>query len=166
MPPKFSPIRGAQGFQQSNPSILCTASLLGSLQIFKEAGMMPALRKRSVKLTGYLESRLQESKFYVPVEDVTARYPAGDVAPDTKPGFTIITPSNPDARGSQLSLAFLPLGCGVMQKANDALKERGIIGDEREPDVIRLAPTALYNNGDDCDKAVAQIEKVMESISL
>jgi kynureninase len=33
MPKQFSPIRGAQGFVQSNPSVLAVASLLGSLEV-------------------------------------------------------------------------------------------------------------------------------------
>jgi kynureninase len=165
MPPTFSPIRGAQGFQQSNPSILAVASLIGSLQVFKEAGMMPALRARSVKLTGYLEAQLSKSAFYVPVSDVPARYPTdGSATKNTKPAFTIITPSSPESRGTQLSIAFLPLESGVMQKVYDGLKKYGVIGDERQPDVIRLAPTALYNTSEDCDKAVSFLEKVMESL--
>ena len=52
MPPDFSPIRGAQGLQMSNPSVLGVASLLGSLQVFKEAGMVGRLRARSIELTG------------------------------------------------------------------------------------------------------------------
>jgi len=59
MPPKFSPIKGAQGFQQSNASPIVVASLLGSLQIFKKAGMMEPLRERSVELTGALERLLK-----------------------------------------------------------------------------------------------------------
>ena len=35
MPLKFSLIKGAQGFQQSNPSALVVASLIGSLRVFK-----------------------------------------------------------------------------------------------------------------------------------
>jgi len=164
MPPTFAPIRGAQGFQQSNPPILCVASLLGSLQLFKEAGMMPALRARSLKLTGYLESRLRRSRFFVPVEEIPTRYPADAAEPNTQPGFTIITPSSPEARGTQLSLAFLPLGSGAMQKYYDELKTYGVIGDERKPDVLRLAPTALYNTSDDCDKAAMYLEKAMETV--
>ncbi|KAI0035697.1 pyridoxal phosphate-dependent transferase [Vararia minispora EC-137] len=165
MPPTFAPIQGAQGFQQSNPPILCVASLLGSLQIFKEAGMMPALRARSVNLTAYLESLLRRSPFFVPVEKVPQLYPV-DAAADVgrNPGFTIITPSSPDARGAQLSLAFLPLGSGLMEKYYDELKTYGVIGDERKPDVLRLAPTALYNTSEDCDKAAMYLNKVMETI--
>ncbi|VDB82800.1 unnamed protein product [Peniophora sp. CBMAI 1063] len=163
MPPKFQPIRGAGGFQQSNPPVLCVVSLLGSLQIFKEAGMMPALRARSVRLTGYLQSKLVRSRFYVPVEEIASRYP--EDGSNTSPAFTIITPLDPDSRGTQLSLAFLPLGTGVMLKIFDGLKAHGVIGDERKPDVIRLAPTALYNTSEDCDKAARHLEEVFENLS-
>jgi kynureninase len=57
--PKFKPIVGAQGYQQSNPSVLTTVSLLGSLQVFKAAGGMPVLRERSKVLTAHLERLLQ-----------------------------------------------------------------------------------------------------------
>ncbi|TFY70378.1 hypothetical protein EVG20_g2647 [Dentipellis fragilis] len=162
MPPVFSPIRGAQGFQQSNPPVLCVVSLLGSLQVFKEAGMMGVLRKRSVELTGYLERLLMQSPNYVPVHEVAARYPSP--SKDLKPAFTIITPSQPESRGSQLSLKFLPVEAHVMIKVYEGLKAFGVIGDERQPDVIRLAPTALYNTPADCDKAATRLDEVFSSL--
>ena len=76
MPPKFSPIRCAHGFQQSNPNVLSVVSLLGSLQIFKKAGMMKPLRDRSLQLTGHLEKLLTSSKWYVTVTEVRERYGA------------------------------------------------------------------------------------------
>jgi kynureninase len=151
----FSGIRGAQGFQQSNPSILATASLLGSLQVFEAAGMMQPLRKRSIHLTGALETLLKKSKFYVPPEQSSSA---------SGKAFTIITPFDPESRGAQLSLLFLPVGSGVMQKVSDGLKNWGVIGDERKPDVIRLAPAPLYNNLEDCEKAVEYLEKVMDGL--
>lgn len=125
--------------------------------------MMPALRARSLKLTGYLQSKLVESKYYIPVDQIASRYPEG--GSNKSPAFTIITPLDPNSRGTQLSLAFLPLGQGVMLKAFDGLKTHGVIGDERKPDVIRLAPTALYNTAEDCDKAAKYLEEVFQSLS-
>lgn len=125
--------------------------------------MMPALRARSVNLTGYLQSKLVQSTFYVPVQEIASRYP--EDGSTTSAAFTIITPLDPDSRGTQLSLAFLPLGQGVMLKAFDGLKAHGVIVDERKPDVIRLAPTALYNTSEDCDKAVKYLDEVFQSLS-
>lgn len=152
MSSEFSPIPGAQGFQQSNPAALTVASLLGSLQTFKKAGMMGPLRERSKMLTGKLDNLLRQSKFFVPPEQALRR---------NDPGFTIITPADPESRGAQLSLLFLPQGTGVMDKAFVGLKEWGVIGDDRKPDVIRLAPTPLYNTEEDVEAAAKYLDVVL-----
>jgi kynureninase len=162
MPPKFSPIVGAQGFQQSNPCILALASLLGSLQVFKDAGMMCTIRERSIQLTGTLERLLMKSKYFVPLNSVSQKYPVSSTDA-AEPGFTIITPDNSSLRGAQLSLLFLPTGSGIMERIFSALCSYGVIGDEREPDVIRLAPAPLYNTIKDCEQAVFYLEKAFES---
>jgi kynureninase len=151
----FTPIPGAQGFQQSNPSVLAVASLIGSLQVFKDAGWIMPIRQRSIMLTGKLETLLKRSKFYVPPEQSSS---LSDI------GFTIITPSDPEARGAQLSLLFLPVGTGVMHKVHAGLKSWGVIGDERKPDVMRLAPAPLYNTTEDCERAAEYLEKTFEAL--
>lgn len=160
MPPEFSPIRGAQGFAQSNPSVLSTVSLLGSLQIFEDAGGITKLRKRSIKLTRYLESLLRASEYFVEIRTDTGRTDASLA----EPRFTIITPATPEDRGAQLSLFFLPVQIGVMQRIHDLLKRRGIIGDERQPDVIRLAPTPLYNTFEDCKTAAEGLNESFKEL--
>ncbi|TCD69741.1 Kynureninase (L-kynurenine hydrolase) [Steccherinum ochraceum] len=157
MPPQFNAIPGAQGFQQSNPSVLAVVSLLGSLEVFREAGGIKALRERSLKLTGYLEAKLHQSAYWIPPSEA----PKADKA---NFGFTIITPSDPSARGSQLSLLFQPSDGTVMPKVLAGLAARGVVGDSRKPDVIRLAPTALYNNWDDIDRAASALEEVLAEI--
>ncbi|KAF7322901.1 Kynureninase [Mycena chlorophos] len=156
MPPKFSPIEGAQGFQQSNPSILSSAALLGSLQVFKDAGMMQPLRERSIVLTGTLEKLLQQSKYFVPTEEAAAWQL-------TRPAFTIITPADSASRGAQLSLLFL--SDGLMPRIHDGLARLGVVGDERKPDVIRLAPAPLFNSLKDCEQAAALLERVFDSLA-
>jgi kynureninase len=79
----------------------------------------------------------------------------------TKPGFTIITPSDPASRGAQLSLLFLPPSSGLMEKVFDGMEKLGIVGDERRPDVIRFAPIPLYNNEDDVRRCVEGLEQVL-----
>ncbi|KAG7092343.1 hypothetical protein E1B28_008704 [Marasmius oreades] len=154
MPPTFTPTPGAQGYQQSNPSVIAMAALLGSLQVFKQAGMMGPLRERSLVLTNTLEQHLLRSKYFIPL--------AGS---QEKRGFTIITPSESKERGAQLSLLFLPVGSGLMRKIFDTLVSFGVIGDEREPDVIRLAPIPLYTTLEDCEKAAEFLEKAFEVVT-
>ncbi|KAF8628472.1 hypothetical protein AX15_003983 [Amanita polypyramis BW_CC] len=157
MPPNFSAIPGAQGFQQSNPCILSLASLLGSLQIFKEIGMMGPIRKRSLALTNSLDQSLRQSRYFY--DTLSSQ---GDAI--LKPGFTILTPSDPASRGAQLSLLLLPTGSGVMQKVFDYLTNHGVIGDERKPDVIRFSPIPLYNTIRDCDQAVFHLNAAFANL--
>ncbi|PPQ70751.1 hypothetical protein CVT25_000072 [Psilocybe cyanescens] len=155
MPPTFSPIKGAQGFQQSNPSALAVAALLGSLRVFKKVGMMGPVRQRSLELTAELDKLLKKSKYFV--------QPGQAKKHKSKAGFTIITPDEPSERGAQLSLLFLPVGSGTMQAVHAYLSKNGVIGDEREPDVIRLAPAPLYNTLKDCEHAVEVLENALAS---
>ncbi len=122
MGPQFVPTPGADGWQLSNPPILALAPLLASLQVFHDAGMS-RLREKSIALTGYLESL------------ITAKLS------DT---LEIVTPTDTAQRGCQLSLRVLG-GREHGRALFDHLTERGIIGDWREPDVIRISPVPLYN---------------------
>ncbi|WP_299818794.1 kynureninase [uncultured Pontibacter sp.] len=118
----FVPMQGAEGWQLSNGQILPFAVHRASLELFDEAGM-ENLRAKSEKLTGYLE--------YL-IDDVHAG----------KDVMEMITPRDPQARGCQISLL-------VKKDARvlfDKLMEAGIIVDFREPNVIRVAPTPLYNS--------------------
>jgi kynureninase len=119
----FAPIPGASGFQLSNPSALDMTSVMASLDIFGMTSM-PALRERSIRLTGYLEARL-------------LRYEGGD------PPYTIITPMDPAERGAQLSVLLRP---GLLESVQKYIEERGVVVDERKPDVLRIAPAPLYNS--------------------
>ncbi len=121
----FQPMPGADGWQLSNGNIISTAAHLASLEIFDEVGM-PAIREKSLQLTGYLEFIIQEL--------------SGD-----RGLFEIITPSDPSQRGAQLSIFFHKNGKSLF----DHLIANGVIGDWREPNVIRIAPAPLYNSFED-----------------
>lgn len=120
MGPDFHVLRGAEGWQISNPPILQMAALRASLEIFSEAGM-PALAGKSRKLTGYLESLVR------------------DIADDR---ISIITPADPAQRGCQLSIRV----AGGDRSLQERLVQHGVFADWREPDVIRVAPVPLYNS--------------------
>lgn len=116
----FDPLPGAEGWQLSNPPILSLAAIRASLDIFDRA-TLPVLRKKSLKLTAYLEFLLRQ------IDDGRIR---------------IITPENPKERGCQLSIQVL----GAEKKLFKMLSDKGVIADWREPDVIRVAPVPLYNS--------------------
>lgn len=124
---EFVPTPGADGWQLSNPPILALAPLRVSLAIFRRAGM-GALRAKSESLTAYFEALIREH--------------AADV-------LDIATPIEAARRGCQLSLRVKgPRDAG--RSLYDHLHASGIVVDWREPDVIRAAPTPLYNRRIDC----------------
>jgi kynureninase len=137
---RFVPTPGAEGWQLSNPPILGLAPLRASLDVFARAGM-EALRARSIDLTAYLE-RLIRARLS-----------------DT---LQIVTPDEPERRGAQLSLRVLQ-GRGLTGRAAgrdlfEFLATRGVIGDWREPDVIRISPAPLYNNRGDILRFATEVE--------
>ena len=108
---------GAEGWQISNLPILAAAPLLASLPLFDAAGL-PALRAKSLRLTGYLESLLRAQ---------------------LADSLTILTPADPEAARLPAVLASASAPAEA-HKVFDALAAAGFTGDWREPDVIRVAP--------------------------
>ena len=131
MGPEFVPTPGADGWQLSNPPILALAPVRVSLELFAEAGM-DRLRAKSLQLTGYLERRVREE------------------LADT---LQIVTPREPERRGCQLSLRVAG-GREHGRALFEFLESRGVVGDWREPDVIRISPVPLYNRFADVDRFV------------
>ena len=125
---EFVPIKGAEGWQLSNPPIFQLAALRASLDIFDEAGM-ENLREKSIKLTDYLEFLLNE------IHDER---------------IEIITPNNSNLRGCQLSIRVKIADKSLF----NAITNCGVVADWREPDVIRVAPVPLYNSFTDVYKFV------------
>src|SRR5438128_1773366 len=120
--PDFIPVPSADGWQISNPPIFSMAPLRASLAIFDEAGGMEALRAKSIKLTGYLQFLLESNH--------------------GNKRFTVITPGEMDARGCQLSILVHEHPKELFRKLQVA---GGVKCDFREPNVVRVAPTPLYN---------------------
>lgn len=131
MGPDFVPSAGADGWQLSNPSILSLAPLRVSLEQFQRVGLA-SLRDQSVALTGWLAQALHDH--------------LGD-------HLEILTPSDPEQRGCQLSIR-VRAGRDIGRLAFAHLAEVGIICDWREPDVIRAAPVPIYNQLSDCQRLV------------
>jgi kynureninase len=127
MRPEFDPTPGADGWQLSNPPIFALAPLRVSLEIFQRAGLKH-LREKSKRLTGYLEWLIRTQ-----LDDV----------------LEILTPSDPERRGAQLSVRVRD-GRAAGRSLFEYLVANGVLGDWREPDVMRLSPAPLYNRFEDC----------------
>uniref|UniRef100_A0A8D2N0K7 Kynureninase n=1 Tax=Zonotrichia albicollis TaxID=44394 RepID=A0A8D2N0K7_ZONAL len=119
---------GINGFRLSNPPILLVCALHASLEVFSQT-TMKALRRKSVLLTGYLEYLIKH-------------YYSEDKTNPEKPFVRIITPSQIEERGCQLTLSFsLPI-----KSVFNELEKRGVACDMREPNALRIAPVPLYNS--------------------
>ena len=109
-----------------------------NIPMWKSAGL-ERLRRKSIALTGWLQ-RLVEARLSGLVD--------------------IITPSEAQARGCQLSLR-IARPADVARRCHDELTAAGIVGDWREPDVLRLAPTPLYNSFGDVLAAVDALSQAV-----
>jgi kynureninase len=140
MAEEFRPYRGAAGWQVSNHPLLGMVPLQAAFAQFAAAGM-PALRARSIALTGWLE-RLLEGRLTGKIE--------------------ILTPRDPEARGAQLSVR-LRGARGSGRALFDRMLAGGLTCDWREPDVIRLAPAPMYNSYEDCWRAVELVADALNA---
>lgn len=118
--PDFIPVQSADAWQISNPPILAMAPLRTSFAIFDDAGGIAALHEKSIRLTSYFQFLLERAP--------------------SQP-LTVITPRETNQRGCQLSILVHEHPKELFEK----LETAGVKTDFREPNVIRAAPTPLYN---------------------
>jgi len=143
MAPGFDPEAGAAGWQVSTAPILLLALFKASMAIFDDAGGVDVLREKSLRLTAYLEFLIHEINKQQE-EEV----------------YSIITPVDPSARGCQLSVVCKRSARAVF----NYLSQNGVIGDWREPDVIRLSPVPLYNTFEDVYKAATLMACALKAV--
>lgn len=134
--PEFIPYSGAYSWQVSTPSIVSLMPLLATLEVFEEAGM-ERVRHKSKQMTAFLLELLE-------------------LAPPSC--FEIITPRDPELRGSQLSIRIQQHSEEVLQK----LEAQRIICDSRPPDIIRVTATPLYNTFSEIYKFTCKLFEVLE----
>tara|TARA_B100000795_G_scaffold111611_1_gene82433 strand:- start:25885 stop:27213 length:1329 start_codon:yes stop_codon:yes gene_type:complete len=137
----FNPIRSAESWQLSNAPVLAMAVHKVAIDLHSKIGMK-ALREKSQKLTRFLEFC---------IEQVSENH--------SNAIFEIITPSNPEERGAQLSI----LVHGKGKQLFDYLTKNGVIADWREPNVIRIAPVPIYNSFEDCYRFSEVLNSAVES---
>jgi kynureninase len=131
----YEPAPGIDRMRCGTPPMVSMLTLEAALSVF-EGVSMTEVREKSVSLT-----RL----FLDLADDVLAPL-----------GFTVATPRVDEERGSQVSLQH-PDAYGVVQ----SLIARGVVGDYREPDVVRLGFAPLYVRHVDVVAAVEQIAAVI-----
>jgi kynureninase len=127
----------AGGWQTGTQPILSMAPIEGSLRMFEEAGI-ERIREKSLNLTAYL--------MYL-IDTKLAKY-----------GFSYDNPTEDTKRGGHVALSHLDA-----IRITKAMKDNNIIPDFRFPNIIRLAPIALYNSYEDVYEMVERIIKIMEN---
>nr|XP_054590430.1 kynureninase isoform X2 [Nothobranchius furzeri] len=136
---------GVNGFRLSNQPVLLVCPLQASLEVFNMTSMVE-LRRKSILLTGYLEYLIKH-------------YYTEDQAQPHKPHVHIITPSDPQQRGCQLSLSFsVPI-----RRVFQELERRGVASDMREPSVLRVAPVPLYNSFSDVHRFIGILGEALDA---
>lgn len=130
----------AGAFQISTIPVLSSAALLGSLDIFEDAGI-DKIRAKSLAQTDYLISLIEASGLC-----------------DKPFGYRIGTPRKHARRGGHVAVEH-----DDGRRIAQALKARKIIPDFRQPDVIRLAPIALYTSYHDIWRTVQVLREIFES---
>jgi kynureninase len=146
--PDYQPAKGITRYQCGTQPILSLIALDSGLEAFLEIeklGGMPALRKKSLALTG-LFMHLVKTQLL-------------------EHGFGIATPEDDESRGSQVSLTRTEGAYAIVQ----ALIARGVIGDFRagdgkqQPDILRFGLTPLYVGYADVWHAVQNLKEVMDT---
>jgi kynureninase len=135
MGPDFVARESADGWQLSNPPIMALAPVKASMQVFDRVGM-PALRQKSEKLTAYLAWLIDQ---------------------ELRSRVQVITPADPAQRGAQLSLVVI----GATRDLEKRMHAGGAVVDFREPNVVRVAPTPLYNTFHDCWELVQVLKRIL-----
>ena len=136
--PQFSAIASAEAWQLSNPPVLAMAPLVPSLEIFGRAGI-GRLRKKSIALTGFLEALLEQ---------------------ECGRSLEQLTPTDPAARGAQLSLR-IGRSADACRKVVAELLQKGVCLDWRAPDIVRIAPVPLYNSFADVHAGVRLLRQAL-----
>jgi kynureninase len=134
MEPTFRPAEGILRAQVGTPPILSLVALDAALDVFEEVDAR-LLRRKSERLV---------SAFIRLADELLA-------------GFEVVTPRDPAARGSHVSLAH-PRAQGIMS----VLKARGVVGDVRPPNLLRFGLAPVYQRYVDVWEGVDTLRQVME----
>nr|WP_255465806.1 aminotransferase class V-fold PLP-dependent enzyme [Cellulomonas sp. APG4] len=133
MSPTWTPAAGVGRARLGSPPLLSMLALEAALDVL-DALPVPRVRERSLSLTRFLRTCVDR----------------------LAPGLEPLTPEADEHRGSQVAWRH-PAAWGVVH----ALAARGVIGDFREPDVVRLGVAAPYLTHSDMLTAAARLADVL-----
>lgn len=132
--PTYEPATGISRFLSGTPGILSMKALEAALDLYADVSI-DAVRQKSMQLTGVFVRQVA-----------------------SLPGVTLASPEDPELRGSQVSLQH-PDAYAIVQ----ALIERGVIGDFREPDLMRFGFAPLYNSFEEVWTAAGILAEIIGS---
>lgn len=135
----FVGANGAGAWQVGTPHLLSVAPLHGSLAMFAEAGI-ETVRAASLARTDYLIALIEATGLT-----------------DAPYGYGIGTPRDHDRRGGHVTVEHAE-GTRIAK----ALKVRSVVPDFRPPNIIRLAPVALYTSYEECWQAVRHLRAIID----
>lgn len=131
----FRPAAGAGAHQLGTPPILALAALEGALGVLDSVDLSE-VRARSLQLTDHLLARVDAEL----------------------PELRVVTPRPHAERGGHVALAH-----PQAHALSLALRGRGIIPDFRQPDILRLAPVALYNTEAELEETVRVLRELLDT---
>ncbi|WP_422486594.1 kynureninase [Gudongella sp. DL1XJH-153] len=134
---EFDQDRDANGWLLGTHNLFSMAPIDGSLDIFNEAGIK-SIREKSLHITAYL-MYLIDNKL-------------------TKYGYSVGNPREDSRRGGHVALEH-----EEAYRISLALRDNKVIPDYREPNVIRLAPIALYNTYEEVFILVGILENIVNN---
>lgn len=134
----FEHARSAGGWQISSPAILSSAPLEGALKIILEAGI-DRIRAKSLRMTSYL--------IYL-IDELLSKPPYN---------FSVGTPREPHRRGGHIAVEH-----EEGMRIGEALRARGVVPDFRPPNIIRTAPSPLYNTYHDIWETAQHLKEIID----
>lgn len=132
--PEYRPAPGISRYLTGTPGILSMQALSAALDVYRDIDLR-AVREKSIALTSYFLHLI-----------------------DQHPDLTVLSPVDSRYRGSQVSLSHQDAYAIVQALISD-----GVIGDFREPNILRFGFAPLYTRFVDVEQAAKKLLNTLAS---